>query len=560
MRTLNRGGRNIRQITALAIATTFLTQNFAWAVCSDGTTFPAGNQGFVYSTLSTVAPSLANMSPNMFTGTAGSVFIPDNSSFENNNSAVGPSTIALDGSGIAGLPVAAVGGHNWVFDQGSCTSKATDTGPADQPATGWTFTSNTTTDCILLPVVKTVNGQIIFTSFGVVPLQSQAIVFTCDPTALATAPLTPNPRNTRLNQIGCSIQRLFTGAFTAADQTTGPAYLVVSSINGGLFTQKLDNTPNNAKGDSGRVISELRYFNDIPDGTKLTNAAVSPDGHYVIATSIRRNPNVWMCNMPFGDPGRIDSPPVDNATFAQSYDTLAINPNAVKCLTSVATTGLSVTLSNLFGPDGQPYVGGQSGLRAIGANPGSIFLPSAWPQCIAFNKGETFTLPAIYPYQAAAIGNPTVGNYNAVAQLDAAINDVVHKHSNGGCAFSGNVSGSPVVQPQSLAGYTASNGHMYMFSAGLGQPVEQVRITQATDGTSHYTFRNYFSGGTGFTTGVGVVPDMSFTGTGTVDTAGHPTPNPAATGSGSLIVMTDSSGLGLAGQEVMSRLPLCEDF
>jgi hypothetical protein len=230
-------------------------------------------------------------------------------------------------------------------------------------------------------------------------------------------------------------------------------------------------------------------------------------------------------------------------------------------LTSVATTGLSVTLTNLFGPDGQPYVGGQRGLQTIGANPGSIFLPTAWPQCIVFGKGETITLPAIYPYQAAAIGNPTVGNYNAVAQLDAAIDDVVrNKKANGGCGtFSGSVSGS-VIQPQALTGYTASNGHMYMFAGGVGQPVVQVRITQATDGTSSYSNRTYFSNGNGITTGIGVVPDMSFTGTGTVDTAGHPTPNPLATGSGSLIAMTDSSGLGLAGQEIMSRLPLCEDF
>jgi len=82
MSALYRGGSRIRQITTLAIATTFLTQNFAWAVCSDGTSFPAGNQGFVNTTLQTVAPSLANMSPNIFTASAGSVFIPDNSSFE----------------------------------------------------------------------------------------------------------------------------------------------------------------------------------------------------------------------------------------------------------------------------------------------------------------------------------------------------------------------------------------------------------------------------------------------------------------------------------------------
>src|SRR3984957_15632018 len=146
---------------------------------------------------------------------------------------------------------------------------------------------------------------------------------------------------------------------------------------------------------------------------------------------------------------------------------------------------------------------------------------------------------------------------------DAAINDVVHKHANGGYrTFGGNAgfSANPVIQPQTMAGYTASNGNKYMFTAGVGQPTVQTRITQTTDGTSHYSIRTYFSGGNGITTGVGVVPDMSFTGTGTVDTAGHPTPNPLATGSGSLIVMTDSSGLGLAGQGIMSRLPLCEDF
>src|SRR4029077_16058443 len=234
---------------------------------------------------------------------------------------------------------------------------------------------------------------------------------------------------------------------------------------------------------------------------------------------IRRDPNIRMCNMPFGDPGRIDSPPVDNATFAQSYDTLAINPKAVKCLTSVATTGWAVTLSNLFGPDGQPYVGGQRGLRTIGANPGSIFLPNAWPQCIVFGKGETFTLPAIYPYQAAAIGNPTVGNYNAVAQLDFAINDVVHKHSNGGCGtFAGNAdfSASPVVQPQTMAGYTASNGNKYMFTGGEGQPTGQTRTPKPREEGSHYSIRTYFSNGNGFTTGIGVAPDMSFIGTGTV--------------------------------------------
>src|SRR3984957_9069818 len=140
MKTQHNTGRRIRRVTAVAIATTFLTQNFAWAICSDGLSFPPGNNGYVNTTL---PPSLANMSPNTFTGTAGSLFISDNSVCENNDGTPTvppggpvtrpcntPTTTALNGSGITGLPVAAVGGHNWEFDQGSATCKETDSGPA----------------------------------------------------------------------------------------------------------------------------------------------------------------------------------------------------------------------------------------------------------------------------------------------------------------------------------------------------------------------------------------------------------------------------------------------
>jgi len=123
MGTQTIAAQRIRRVAAVAVASRFLTQNFAWAVCSDGTTFPAGNQGFVSSTLNTGAPHLANMSPLTFTATAGSVFVPDGSSFENNNSAVGPSTIALNGSGIAGLPVAAVGGHMGIIGNSTRTPR-----------------------------------------------------------------------------------------------------------------------------------------------------------------------------------------------------------------------------------------------------------------------------------------------------------------------------------------------------------------------------------------------------------------------------------------------------
>jgi hypothetical protein len=644
MRTLNRGGRNIRQITALAIATTFLTQNFAWAVCSDGTSFPPGNQGFVFGNLNTVAPSLANMSTGIFTATAGSVFIPDNSTFENNDPS-NVSTVALNGSGITGLPTTLasglpIGGHNWVMDQGSTTCKETSTvtnnaidathptggaTPAvipGQAPTGWSIPPNTTTDCFVLPVVKfqtvtttvnTGNGQVktttstgsacngipgtvtngnppiittitcsvTFSNFGVVPLQSQAIVTPCDPTLLPTAPLTPVPGNSLLNQLGCSISQMDRGVITARDQTTAPAYMATASIMGGLFLQRLDNVnPPNAIGDSGRQISELKYMADtagIPAGTKLTNAIVSPDGHFVLATSIRRDARVFGCNMPLGNPGRIDSPPVSLAQFALSTDTIGTLTTGVKCMSNIGTTGLSVTLSNVWGADNQPYMGGQRTITTAGTtggNPGSALSSSSWPTCIINGKGEPFTLPAVLPnplteaLEASVLGVALPGAkaqvdtalFNNVAQLDASIADVFTRHLGGNCLWGPNsgFSASPVIQPQTMATYTASNGNMYMFTAGVGQPTVQTRMTQDAINATHYTTRTYFSGENGITTGVGVAPDMNFAGPGQVNTLGQPPVG--ATNSGSLIVMVDSTGLGLAGQENMTRLPLCEDF
>jgi len=626
-------GRRLRRVTAVAIASTFLTQNFAWAICSDGTTFPAGNQGFVYGNLQNVAPSLANMSKNIFTATAGSVFVPDNSTFENNDP-TNVSTVSLTGSGIQGLPAVAVGGHNWQFDQGSTTCKAssTVTNNANNPATpgviggftppviagqaptGWNIPPNTVTDCFVLPVTKfqtvtittnTATGQVshststgsacqgtpgtftnsvtlvtqiictvTFQNFGTVPLTNQAIVTTCDPTVLATAPLTPNPANTRLNQLGCSLSQLDLGFITARDQTTAPAYMATASIRGGLFMQRLDVVPNNIVGDSGRVISELIFFADnqgIPNGTKLTNAMVSPDGHFIVGTSIRRDPLVYTCNMPLGDPGRIDSPPVGLAQFAISTDTIS----SVKCMNNIGTSGLSVTLSSVWGVDGQPYLGGQRTITTpgtTGGNPGNVLLSTAWPQCIVLGKGEPFTLPAQYPNPkiealeasilpagtSLAVIDQTL--YNNVAQLDASIADVFNNHKGGTCNYGPNsgFSGSPVVQPQTMATYVAQNGNMYMFTAGVGQPVVQTRMTQDATNATHYNTRTFFSGENGITTGVGIAPDMNFLGAGQVNTLGQVPVG--ATGGGSVIAMVDSSGLGLAAQENMTRLPVCEDF
>ena len=140
-------GKRARRMVATATAFTFLCQNSAWAVCADGSTFPAS--GYVAGQ----APA-ANWSPNIFTATGGSIFVPDTSVFEHND----PSQ-PLTG-----------GGHNWAFDQGTTLCKETDVGPAGGTPTAWAIPSNNLSDCVLLPVIN--SGVIPDFAFGDVPFRS----------------------------------------------------------------------------------------------------------------------------------------------------------------------------------------------------------------------------------------------------------------------------------------------------------------------------------------------------------------------------------------------------
>ena len=271
-------GKRARRIVATATAFTFLCQNFAWAVCADGSTFPPG--GFVYP-----QPPTAIWSQGVFTGSAGSVFIPDNSIFEHND---------------PGQPLTG-GGHNWVFDQGTATCKAIDVGPAGGTPTGWQI-SAAPEECILLPIVR----NHIFVSCCNLPYQGQAITPTCDPTLLSQ-PGAPNPANTRLNQLGCAISH-----GVATTQQSAATFMFVAGIQSGLWAVSLANVPNPATGgDAGKVVVSESYYSDIPEGQKLTNGAVSSDGMFAIATSTRRLPSVFACLNPLGDPG--DPSPADRS-------------------------------------------------------------------------------------------------------------------------------------------------------------------------------------------------------------------------------------------------------
>jgi hypothetical protein len=465
MSTRHGAGKYLRQITALAVASTFLNQNFAWALCSDGTKFPAG--GYVIG--QAPVQDANNFSPFTFTGAAGSLFIPDNSTCEHNDCAKEPLT---------------GGGHNWVFDQGSTLCKVTDTGPPGRVATAWSIPANNGTDCVILPVIRA--GR--FTNLGDLPYQGDAVTPTCDPSLLA-----PNPANTYFNQLGCSISHGV--ATTAQDATT---FLFVAGLKGGLFNIPLENLgPVVVGGNAGKGVSGLNYYSDIPEGRKLTNAAISKDGQVVIATSSRRLQPIFACLNPLGDPGDPSHP---------------INPNffvppasKVNCMV-IGNNGLVVDLTTAFGPDNQPYFGGQRVVQTFNSRPGSSArnpAPTAWPRCIA---------PAGLTIAQAFAG-----------------------HNSGHCGSAqpnGAFTAALITQPQAII----SHGN-YIYAGPLGGTLVQFKVSvDPISGFSEYAFRTYVTG-LSIVTGLGVAEDLE-----------------------SLIVMGDPTALGLAAQERMTKLPLCEDM
>jgi hypothetical protein len=456
--------KRARRVVALAAASTFLCQNFAWAVCADGSTFPPG--GFVYG-----QPPAVNWSPGIFTGTAESIFIPDNSVFEHND---------------PGQPVTG-GGHNWAFDQGSATCKETDTGPGGGTPTAWAIPSNAGVDCILLPIIQ--NGIIV--SFGDIPFQGQAITPTCNP-ALLSQPGAPNLANTRLNQLGCAISHGI-----ATTPQSAATFLFVAGIHSGLFVVRLENVANPVTGgDAGKAVVSIDYYSDIPAGQKLTNGAVSSDGMFAMATSLRRNPNAFTCLNPLGDSGDPSQPIDPNFSIPRA--------SQVKCM-SVGNNGEVADLSTLFGPDNVPYF---SGSATVTSFPGGS-APTAWPQCI-FN-GFSFPNPP-----------PTT--------LMDKLKAVFNAHSANHCGTARPVTGLPPV--------LISHGSSYMYGGSVSGPVVQVKVTvDPITGLSQYASRTYLSRFPGFLTGVGIADDL-----------------------GSLMALTDPSGLGLAAQEVIIKVPLCEDM
>ena len=469
--------RRLHKIIAMVAATALLNQNVAFALCTTGATFPAG--GFRAGVAPLATPNA--WSPGIFTGTTQSIFVPDNSTFENND---------------PHQPLTG-GGHNWVFDQGITLCKQTDTGPAGGVATGWAFPPNTPPACIQLP---TVNG----TTLGAlndVPWQGEVITPTCNPAILSTA-AAPNAANTALNQLGCAISH---GVATTAKTAT--SFMFVAGAKGGLFNVPLTNVANPVVGGpAGKVAATptaVNYYVDIPSGQKLSGATVSPDGRFAIATSQKRQQAVFACLNPLGDPGAPSSP-IDPSFIVPSAAT-------VKCM-SVGNNALVTDLTTAFGPDSQPYFGGQRIVNTFDGTPGSSPtnpITSAWPQCVT--QGTNFTIEEAF------------ANHSA-------------NHC-GNAAPNGAFTAALVVQPRDLITH---GSYMYAAPNGTGS-ITQMKVTvDPLSGLSQYVFRTYASG-FGLVTGLGVADDLK-----------------------SLMVFVNPAneipGVAPTNLELVTNVPLCEDF
>jgi len=481
-----------RALLATTAALSF-GQNAAWAVCSDGTTFPAG--GYQIGQAPTAVA--ANWSPNVFTSTNGSVFVPDSSTADQ----------------TTGAPTG--GGHNWVFDQGSTLCKVGDAG-SPTGTTAWILPPSTSTDCIVLPIIK--NGAV--TNLGDIPFQGSVVTPVCDTTKLSTA-TTPNPLNTYANQLGCSISAFNNGGVPVSnDAHTATSYMFTAGIKGGMFHHELTNN-----GPVGKTVGSLSYYRNLPEGLKLMSAQVSPDGQFAFAISNRRSSQeIWACIDPLGNPGD-PAKPLNPGFFVP-------DAGSVFC-GGIGNSGLATNLASGFGSDGQPYIGGQRVVNTFLNTPGGT-QGGAWPQCIHFGGGAPNVSGfALHDAILADLSSSTYQknfNQNGIATVANTANKCGTMTANAG------FTSALITQPTSLLAHVAADGTGYMYTGPVGGLVIQAHFGKDLVGRTTYKTRTYLSG-ISLSTGLGVADDL-----------------------GSLMVMTDPSALGLAGQEAITKTPLCEDM
>ena len=409
--------------------------------------------------------------------------------------------------------------HGWRtqlgFRPGLDACKQGDAGSA-AGTTAWILPPNTSQDCIVLPIIK--NGAV--TNLGDIPFQGSVVTPVCDPTKLSTA-TTPNPANSYANQLGCSISAFNNGGVPVATNAhVATSYLFTAGIKGGMFHHELINN-----GAIGKTVGSLSYYRDLPEGLKLMSAQVSADGQFAFAVSNRRGQQeIWACIDPLGNPGD-PAKPLNPGFFV---------PDASQVFCGgIGNSGLATNLASAFGPDGQPYIGGQRVVNTFLNTPGGT-QGGTWPQCIHFGGGAPNVSGfALHDAILADLSSSTyqVPNKTVPGALQA---NTANKC--GTMTANAGFTSSLITQPSSLLSHVAADGTGYMYTGPVGGFVVQAHLGKDGVGRTTYRIRQYLSG-TSLSTGLGVADDL-----------------------GSLMVMTDPSAVGLAGQEVMTKLPLCEDM
>jgi len=184
-------------------------------------------------------------------------------------------------------------------------------------------------------------------------------------------------------------------------------------------------------------------------------------------------------------------------------------------LAQFATTGAPSDLSITFGPDKQPYFGGEPSVTSFAVNgngdPGGS-AATAWPQCL-FN-GFSFANPAPTTLMGklAAVFNARSANHCGTAQFNPAFGQ------------------AQITLPEAMIRHG-----QYMYApAGGGSALVQLKVTvDPVSGLSQYNFRTYATGLT-FISGLGVADDLH-------SLMVYGTPN-------------------FPTQEFVTKLPLCEDM
>ena len=356
------------------------------------------------------------------------------------------------------------------------------------------------------------------TNLGDIPFQGTAVTPVCDPTKLSTTG--PNPLNTYANQLGCSIAAFNNGGVPqATTAATAPTFMFVAGIKGGLFHYELDNT-----GPIGKTVGSFSYYSDIPEGLKLMAAAVSPDGQFAMAVSNRRSSQeIWACIDPLGNPGD-PAKPLNPGFFVP-------DAGSVFC-GGIGNSGLATNLASVFGPDNQPYIGGQRVINTFLNTPGGA-QGGTWPQCIHFGGGAPNVSGfALHDAILADLSSSTYqksGNPNGGTVANTA-------NKCGTMTANAGFTSALITQPSSITSHVAADGTGYIYTGPLGGLVIQAHLGKDLVGRTTYKTRTYLSG-ISLSTGLGVADDLK-----------------------SLMVMTDPSALGLAAQEVITKTPLCEDM